>query len=104
MKITTTILAAVLGIATAAQAAGKMILRKKSSASNVFPMSLLLWGIFLPAAVHSLNAAQLKPRLVVLTDIAPGNIEPDDHESMVRLLAYADQKGIQRTFILRNSY
>lgn len=32
----------------------------------------------------------LKPRIVVLTDIAPANVEPDDMESMVRLLAYAD--------------
>ena len=27
----------------------------------------------------------LKPRIVVLTDIAPNNIEPDDMESMIRL-------------------
>ena len=33
---------------------------------------------------------QLKPRLVVCTDIAPGDIEPDDMESMIRLMAYAD--------------
>ena len=33
---------------------------------------------------------QLKPRLVVCTDIAPSDIEPDDMESMVRLMAYAD--------------
>ncbi|MBQ1701339.1 MAG: hypothetical protein II023_05685, partial [Prevotella sp.] len=33
---------------------------------------------------------QLKPRLVVCTDIAPADVEPDDMESMVRLLAYAD--------------
>ena len=32
----------------------------------------------------------LKPRLVVCTDIAPADIEPDDMESMVRLMAYAD--------------
>lgn len=32
----------------------------------------------------------LKPRIVVLTDIAPGNIEPDDMESMIRLMAHAD--------------
>lgn len=32
----------------------------------------------------------LKPRLVVLTDIAPANIEPDDMESMVRLMVHAD--------------
>ena len=33
---------------------------------------------------------QLKPRLVVCTDIAPADVEPDDMESMVRLMAYAD--------------
>ena len=36
------------------------------------------------------EAAGLKPRLVVCTDIAPANVEPDDNESMVRLMAYAD--------------
>ncbi len=36
-----------------------------------------------------------KPRLVVLTDIAPGIIEPDDMESMVRLMSYADQVEIE---------
>ena len=35
-------------------------------------------------------AGQLKPRLVVLTDIGPTDVEPDDHESMTRLLASAD--------------
>ena len=34
--------------------------------------------------------APLKPRLVVCTDIAPADVEPDDMESMVRLMAYAD--------------
>lgn len=39
----------------------------------------------------NLNASQeLKPRIVVLTDIAPGDREPDDMESMVRLLSHAD--------------
>ena len=32
----------------------------------------------------------LKPRLVVCTDIAPADVEPDDMESMVRLMAYYD--------------
>lgn len=32
----------------------------------------------------------LKPRIVVLTDIAPGDIEPDDMESMIRLMVHAD--------------
>ena len=42
-----------------------------------------------------LSAQELKPRLVVLTDIAPASIEPDDMESMVRLMAYADQVEIE---------
>lgn len=37
----------------------------------------------------------LKPRIVVLTDIAPNDIEPDDMESMVRLLAHADQFEVE---------
>lgn len=32
----------------------------------------------------------LKPRIVVLTDIAPNDIEPDDMESMIRLFSHAD--------------
>lgn len=37
----------------------------------------------------------LKPRIVIMTDIAPGNVEPDDMESVVRLLAYADVLEIE---------
>ena len=39
--------------------------------------------------------SEQKPRLMVLTDIAPGNIEPDDMESMVRLMTYNDQVEIE---------
>ena len=39
--------------------------------------------------------AMLKPRLVVCTDIAPADVEPDDMESMVRLMAYADMFEIE---------
>ena len=35
-------------------------------------------------------ADDLKPRIVVLTDIAPGDREPDDMESVVRLLSHSD--------------
>lgn len=46
----------------------------------------------LPVALAaSTPTAPLKPRIVVLTDIGPSEIEPDDHESMVRLLCYADR-------------
>lgn len=37
----------------------------------------------------------LKPRLVVLTDVAPGSVEPDDMESMVRLMVHADLYEIE---------
>ena len=44
-----------------------------------------------PNIVQSAPAADdLKPRIVVLTDIAPGETEPDDMESVVRLLSHAD--------------
>lgn len=46
-------------------------------------------------ASPSLGAAPLKPRLVMLTDIGPGNVEPDDQESLVRLLVYADRFEIE---------
>ena len=38
---------------------------------------------------------QLKPRIVVLTDIGPAEVEPDDNESAVRLLSYADRFEIE---------
>ena len=37
----------------------------------------------------------MKPRIVVMTDIAPADGEPDDNESAVRLLAYADRFEIE---------
>lgn len=41
------------------------------------------------------NSDQLKPRLVVMTDIGPAEVEPDDNESAVRLMAYADRFEIE---------
>lgn len=38
---------------------------------------------------------QLKPRLVVMTDIGDPNVEPDDMESSIRLLCYADQIEVE---------
>ena len=37
----------------------------------------------------------LKPRLVVMTDIGPAEVEPDDNESAVRLMSYADSYEIE---------
>lgn len=55
---------------------------------QVLWLALLLFG---PITVHAQSTAEsLKPRIVVLTDIAPNDVEPDDMESMIRLLAHAD--------------
>ena len=45
----------------------------------------------------SAMAAPLKPRVVVLTDIS--RWEPDDHESLIRLLAHADMFEIEGLII-----
>ena len=48
---------------------------------------IVLFALF---AISGWAKDDLKPRLVVCTDIAPADVEPDDMESMVRLMAYAD--------------
>lgn len=53
---------------------------KKASVLLVLTLALFATG----------HADDLKPRLVVLTDIAPNDVEPDDMESTIRLLAHAD--------------
>ncbi len=51
--------------------------------------------VLIPINAFGVQKELLKPRIVVLTDIAPINIEPDDMESMVRLLVHADQFEIE---------
>ena len=53
-------------------------------------VSLFHLFTFSPLPLQAKGEAGLKPRLVVCTDIAPADVEPDDNESMVRLLTYAD--------------
>ena len=55
----------------------------------------LLIAVLLCSFSATYASKALKPRIVVLTDIAPGNVEPDDMESMVRLVAYADVLEIE---------
>lgn len=61
-----------------------------------YPLSIISFlACILAVSCGSDNSADLsgfgmKPRIVVLTDIAPGDIEPDDMESMIRLMAHAD--------------
>ena len=56
----------------------------------VIGVSLFRLFTFSPLPLQAEEEAGQKPRLVVCTDIAPADVEPDDNESMVRLLAYAD--------------
>ena len=64
-----------------------------------FSLRLLLPALVLTATVPLASAAavpdNLKPRLVVCTDIGSPEVEPDDMESAVRLLAYADRFEIE---------
>ena len=57
-------------------------------------ITLLMMLIGISTAMDAKEVA-LKPRLVVCTDIAPADVEPDDMESMVRLMAYADMFEIE---------
>lgn len=60
-------------------------------------LACLSWAAHCMAASHDIDSAagELKPRIVVLTDIAPGDREPDDMESVVRLLSHADLLEIE---------
>lgn len=59
---------------------------------NSFTKILLLLSLAVSALCI---AGPIKPRLVVLTDISPDNVEPDDMESMIRLLVHADLYEIE---------
>lgn len=56
---------------------------------------LALLMMFISSTTSMAKTKELKPRLVVCTDIAPADVEPDDMESMVRLMAYADMFEIE---------
>ena len=67
-----------------------------SARTRNIPRFVLLFLVAILCGQKALAATpELKPRVVILTDIAPGNIEPDDMESMVRLMTYADQLEIE---------
>ena len=55
----------------------------------------LLLGLIRLTTTSMAKEAVLKPRLVVCTDIAPADVEPDDMESMVHLMVYADMFEIE---------
>jgi hypothetical protein len=61
---------------------------------NHFKTTLLMLLLLGTTTSYAEDTA-LKPRLVVCTDIAPGDVEPDDMESMVHLMIYADMFEIE---------
>ena len=60
--------------------------------TRIITLLMMLIGI---STAMDAKEVVLKPRLVVCTDIAPAEVEPDDMESMVRLMAYADMFEIE---------
>ena len=58
-------------------------------------MIILLFGLIGLTTTNMAEETALKPRLVVCTDIAPADVEPDDMESMVHLMVYADMFEIE---------
>ena len=66
------------------------------SLQTVMNVKKIMIGLLLMTPMMGWAAErELKPRLVVCTDIAPADVEPDDMESMVRLMAYADRFEIE---------
>ena len=61
---------------------------KNKSIITIFIIGLCMSVEISAKNKHDYN--QLKPRIVVLTDIAPGDIEPDDQQSLIRLLVHSD--------------
>jgi len=53
-------------------------------------LSLIILLVYSFSIYAASPADSLKPRIIVLTDISPTNVEPDDIESMIRLLVHAD--------------
>ena len=51
---------------------------------------VMLFVLSCASVVVYAQKAELKPRLVVCTDIGAPDVEPDDMESAIRLMAYAD--------------
>ena len=56
---------------------------------------LLTLVLMLFSSLQARKRQELKPRLVVMTDICPADVEPDDIESAIRLLVYADRFEIE---------
>lgn len=54
-------------------------------------LSTILLVLLLPLTLFAASPADsLKPRIIVLTDISPNDVEPDDMESIIRLFVHAD--------------
>ena len=67
----------------------------KTDFVNSKRIALLFWVLIGITLSIGAKKAMLKPRLVVCTDIAPADVEPDDMESMVHLMVYADMFEIE---------
>ncbi|MCQ2256565.1 MAG: DUF1593 domain-containing protein [Bacteroidaceae bacterium] len=58
-------------------------------------ITVILFLMLFSVMASAKKNEEMKPRLVVMTDIGDCNVEPDDMESAVRLLAFADMFEIE---------
>ena len=65
--------------------------------SHLFSIAAALAALSTVVSCNTVSSTPdvLKPRIVVCTDIGPAEVEPDDNESAVRLLSYADRFEIE---------
>jgi len=61
----------------------------------ILSLSVIVSAVSCSNSSVPLSTDNLKPRLVVMTDIGPADVEPDDNESSVRLMSYADRFEIE---------
>lgn len=62
--------------------------------ARIYLLSFLLLTMT-TAEAKNIFTNELKPRIVIMSDIGDCNVEPDDMESAIRLLAYADRFEIE---------
>ncbi len=63
--------------------------------NRIAGLMFALCAVLISCTGKKAETGALKPRIVVMTDIGPSEVEPDDNESAVRLLAYADRFEIE---------
>ena len=70
-------------------------MNRMKAINRIAGLMFALCAVLISCTGKKAETGALKPRIVVMTDIGPSEVEPDDNESAVRLLAYADRFEIE---------